>query len=81
MKLTPGMKSLKQQVVEFVYVYFDEKTSKRIDKYPEEAIPMIREAIETGIATRSRLTVYADALRNAVELQRLILVAGKPLAG
>lgn len=66
---------LKQQLVEFFFVYFDEKTSRRVKNHPEEAIPLIREEIAVGIASRSRMTIYASALRDALEYQRLLLTA------
>lgn len=70
------MKALKSSLVDFFYVYFDEATSKKIRNHPEMAIPMIREEISIGIASRSRVAIYAAALRDAVEYQRLALTGG-----
>lgn len=68
-----AMKAIKQRVVDFFFIYFDSKTSRTIDRHPEIAVSMIREAIADGIPTRSRLTIYAAALRDALEYQRLVL--------
>lgn len=67
------IKEKKQSLVDFFYVYFDEKISKQVDRHPELAIPMIREAIQDGVPQgRSRLMAYAAALSTAVELQSLV---------
>lgn len=68
-----ALKAIKQRVVDFFFIYFDVKTSRAVDRHPETAVAMIREAIEDGIPTKSRLTIYAAALRDALEYQRLLL--------
>jgi hypothetical protein len=65
----------KQRLVDFFYVYFDEKTSKKVRNHPDLAVPLIREEIAVGIPSRSRLTVYAEALRDALEYQVAVLAA------
>ena len=59
----------KQRLVDFFWVYYDAKTAKNVDRHPEVAIPILREAISSGISPRERLHVYAGALRDAVTLQ------------
>lgn len=68
-----AMKSLKQGLTDFFFIYYDKKTSRAIFNHPENAVPMIREAIADGLGSRSRLTIYASALRDALEYQRLLL--------
>jgi hypothetical protein len=70
-----AMNYLRQSVVEFFFVYFDQKTSRKVHNHPELAIPMIKEAMLEGMPTKSRLTIYAAALRDALEYERLRLEA------
>jgi hypothetical protein len=67
------MKELKQRLTDFFFIYYDHKTSRHIYNHPENAVPMIREAISTGITSRSRLAIYGTALRDSLEYQRLLL--------
>lgn len=67
------LKAMKQRLVDFFFVYYDHKTSRHVFNHPEDSVTLIREAIETGLGSRSRLTIYASALRDALEYQRLLL--------
>lgn len=68
------MNVMKQSLVDFFYVYFDEKTSKKVKNHPDMAIPLIKEEISLGISSRSRLLAYAKALNTAFELETLRMV-------
>lgn len=68
-----AMNYLKQSVVDFFFVYFDQKTSRRVFNHPELAIPMIKAAMLDGSPNKTRLTIYASALRDALEYERLRL--------
>lgn len=63
---------IKQRLVDFFWVYYDEKTSKNVDRHPEVAVPMLREAIKRGLSSDARLRAYARALSDAVSLQGLV---------
>ena len=68
---TMDISETKQRLQDFFWVYYDPKTAKNVNRHPETAIPILREAIAAGISPRERLTVYAGALRDAVALQGL----------
>lgn len=76
-----AMNYLKQRVVDFFFVYFDQKTSRKVFNRPEIAIPMIKTAMLDGSPNKTRLTIYASALRDAVEYERLRLADSAETAG
>lgn len=71
------MKEIKTRIVDFFWVYFDEKTAKNIDRHPENAIVVIRTAIIDGLPTKERLSIYASALSDAVLYQGLVSINSK----
>lgn len=64
-------KEYKQKLNDFFSVYFDAKVAKQIDNHPDMAIPTIREAIKDGIPSKERLSIYAGALKAAIEYTEL----------
>lgn len=59
----------KRALVDFFWVYYGPKVSRDIDRHPDRAIPLLREALESGISPVGRLSAYARALSAAVSLQ------------
>lgn len=59
----------KQRLYEFFWVYYDAKTAKNVQRHPEVAIPILREAIQRGLPKRELLTAYVSALHDAVAAQ------------
>lgn len=72
MRTDPEAKTLLQKVYEFIWVYFDEKTAKNIQRHPSQAIPLIKDAIKHGSLSKPRLSIYGEALQNAVAYQTLL---------
>jgi hypothetical protein len=62
---------VKQRLVDFFSVYYDAKTAKNVQRHPEVAIPMLKDAIKAGLTSRGLLGAYAMALGDAVSLQGL----------
>ena len=65
---------LLDQISDFFWVYFDEKTSKMIKNHPGRAIPMLREAIIQERMSKVKICAYAGAMRKAVDYQGLLAV-------
>lgn len=59
----------KQRLVDFFNVYYDAKVAKNVQRHPEVAIPMLKDAIKAGLNSRGLVTAYASALGDAVALQ------------
>lgn len=74
------LKGMKQKLVDFFFVYYDLKISRHVFNHPEDSVTLIREAIDSGINSRSRLTIYAGALRDAIEYQSLLLAENQKAA-
>lgn len=73
-------KSYVEKLVDFFWVYFDEKTAKMIRNHPERAIPMIREAVLEGKMGKAKITAHAEAMRTAVAHQALLSPPSPPPA-
>lgn len=60
-----------QRVVDFFYVYYDEKTSRNVARHPEIALPMLKETIKKGLNSSGALRAYAAAISDAAAIQYL----------
>jgi hypothetical protein len=58
-----------EQLYNFFWVYYGEKVAKNVRRHPEVAIPIIKEAIQSGLQSRAALNAYADAFKLAVSVQ------------
>jgi hypothetical protein len=62
---------VKQRLVDFFSIYYDRKTAKNVERHPETAIPILKDAIKSGLNSRGLLSAYAMALGDAVAVQGL----------
>lgn len=60
-----------QRLQDFVWVHYGQKTARSVKRDPDVAICLIREDIEAGIDSPSRLGAYAAALRDAIEVRKV----------
>lgn len=70
-ELQEKSKVILTSLVDFFWVYFDEKTSKTIKNHPEQAILLLKNAVQESNMNKRRLTIFSEALKLAVDLQEI----------